>query len=164
MAALLCGLQRILKTYGSLEACFAAGMGRQDRTVLPGLSAFARKLADASSGRACSLLPDPGKGSACKRLHLFLRWMVRRDAVDPGGWEALSPSQLIVPVDTHMHRIGRALGFTGRKQADQKTAVEITEGFRAFSRRDPVKYDFCLTRLGIRPDLSVEALRPAAVS
>jgi uncharacterized protein (TIGR02757 family) len=77
--------------------------------------------------------------------------MVRRDAVDPGGWEGMSPAQLIVPLDVHMHRICRALGLTRRQAADLRTAVEITDAFRAFAPDDPVRYDFALTRLGIRP-------------
>ncbi len=96
------------------------------------------------------LLPGPARGSACKRLHLFMRWMVRTDEVDPGGWEMISPADLVVPVDVHMHRIGQCLGFTERKNADGRTALEITEGFRKILPEDPVKYDFCLTRYGIQ--------------
>jgi len=77
---------------------------------------------------------------------------VRRDNVDPGGWEGISPSKLVVPIDTHMHRIGLALGFSSRRQADARTALEITEGFRGFRPDDPLRYDFALTRLGIRRD------------
>ena len=105
-----------------------------------------------------SLLPDPDRGSACKRLHLFLKWMVRVDAVDPGGWTVLPPSALVVPVDTHMHRIGLALGLTERGQADIRTALEMTEAFSLVRPDDPVRYDFALTRFGIRPDLDMEAL------
>jgi uncharacterized protein (TIGR02757 family) len=96
------------------------------------------------------LLPRPSRGSACKRLHLFMRWMVRRDDVDPGGWNMLSTSELIVPVDVHMFRVGNCLGFTERKAADGKTAMEITDGFRGICPEDPVKYDFALTRFGIQ--------------
>jgi len=94
--------------------------------------------------------------SDLKRLHLFLRWMVRRDEVDPGGWESVTPARLIVPLDTHMHRIALRLGLTSRKQANLRTAGEITAAFRALERDDPVRYDFCLTRLGIRNDMSIE--------
>lgn len=96
------------------------------------------------------LLPLPSRGSACKRLHLFMRWMVRNDDVDPGGWNMIPASELMVPVDVHMHRIGIKLGFTNRKAADAKTVIEITEGFRVVSSDDPVKYDFALTRSGIQ--------------
>jgi len=98
-----------------------------------------------SSGRSY-LLPRPSRGSACKRLHLFMRWMVREDEVDPGGWGMIPASELLVPVDVHMFRVGKCLGFTRRKTADSRTALEITEGFRELSPFDPVKYDFALTR------------------
>ena len=76
--------------------------------------------------------------------------MVRKDDVDPGGWDGVSASELLVPLDVHMYRAGIALGFTGRKAADCRTAREITEGFRRFSPDDPVKYDFAVTRYGIQ--------------
>ncbi|MBW2545477.1 MAG: TIGR02757 family protein, partial [Deltaproteobacteria bacterium] len=103
-------------------------------------------------------VPLPAKGSACKRLNLFLRWMVRRDDVDPGGWDDIPPSKLVIPLDTHMHRICLAFGFTKRKQADMKTALEITDSFRAIVPDDPVRYDFALTRLGIRKDAAPASL------
>jgi uncharacterized protein (TIGR02757 family) len=74
---------------------------------------------------------------------------VRKDNVDPGGWIGVSRSKLIIPLDTHMYRISLGLGFTARKQADIKTALEITEAFRNLDKSDPVKYDFALTRLGM---------------
>jgi len=82
-------------------------------------------------------------------LNLYLRWMVRRDNVDPGGWIGVSSSKLIIPLDTHMYRISLKLGFTERKQADIRTAMEITSALKKFDRDDPVKYDFALTRLGM---------------
>jgi len=97
----------------------------------------------------CSLLPRPQRGSACKRLHLFMRWMVRRDEVDPGGWDRVLPSVLTVPLDVHMFRIAKFLGFTRRQNASCTTASEVTEGFRRINPEDPVKYDFSLTRMGI---------------
>lgn len=97
-----------------------------------------------------TLLPDVGLGSACKRLNLMFRWLVREDEVDPGGWTAVDRSELLVPVDVHMHRIGVGLGFTARRQADMATVREITDGFRRVRPDDPVRYDFCLTRPGIQ--------------
>ena len=82
--------------------------------------------------------------------------MARSDDVDPGGWEGVSPARLIVPLDTHMFRTGRAMGFTKRKTADIKAALEVTEGFRRIVPGDPVRYDFSLTRLGIRGESSLE--------
>jgi uncharacterized protein (TIGR02757 family) len=76
--------------------------------------------------------------------------MVRKDSVDPGGWDRVSPAKLIVPLDTHMHRICLLLKLTGRKNADMRTAMEITSAFRKIDPEDPVRYDFALTRPGIR--------------
>ncbi|MDR0765239.1 MAG: DUF2400 domain-containing protein [Synergistaceae bacterium] len=104
------------------------------------------------------LLPRASKGSACKRLALFIRWMARRDDVDPGGWDSVAPCDIIVPLDTHMFRIATGLGFVKRRAADGTAAVEATEGFRAFCPSDPVKYDFALTRFGIRTGISVGEL------
>jgi len=153
IAALLLAVKRALAEHGSLEALFAAGVGLKDETILPALTAFVDRLrARAGGAQACaSLLSSPADGSACKRLNLFLRWMVRRDKVDPGPWQSVSRARLVVPLDTHLHRIARQLRLTDRKQADLKTALEITRGFAGLNPRDPVRYDFSLTRLGINP-------------
>lgn len=163
LAALLSGARCAIERHGSLGACFGAGLSDRDETVLPALTAFVGEL---NSGAPCHSakheaghkppLPSPAEGSACKRLNLFLRWMVRRDAVDPGGWDHVPPSKLIVPLDTHMLRIGRALRLTQRSQADIRTAQEVTAAFRAFAPDDPVRYDFALTRLGIRHDADLD--------
>lgn len=155
MAGLLAGSRAVLKRHGSLQACFMSGSRREDPTILRGLTLFVGELKQDACGGCGTLLPSPAGGSACKRLNLFLRWMVRKDAVDPGEWPAVLRRKLLVPLDTHMHGIGLALGLTGRKQADLKTAVEITEGFRAIVPEDPVRYDFALTRLGIRDGMDV---------
>lgn len=99
------------------------------------------------------LIAIPCRGSACKRLHLFLRWMIRKDRVDPGGWEDIHPAGLIVPLDVHMHRICVNLGMTERKQPNLKTALEVTAAFKTVAPNDPVRYDFVLSRFGIRKDL-----------
>jgi uncharacterized protein (TIGR02757 family) len=99
------------------------------------------------------LLSCPRQGSACKRLNLFLRWMVRKDEVDPGLWSGVLASKLVVPLDLHMHRIGLAWGLTTRKLADLKSAIEITAAFRSISPDDPVRYDFALTRASMREEL-----------
>jgi len=100
----------------------------------------------------------PEKGSACKRMNLFLRWMVRKDRVDPGGWADVPVSKLIVPLDTHMHKISLQLGFTSKKQANLQAALEITNGFKKLVPEDPVKYDFSLTRFGIREGMNMDSL------
>ena len=91
----------------------------------------------------------PSTGAACKRLNLFLRWMVRRDGVDPGGWTAVGAGQLIVPLDTHTIRIGRCLRLTRRQSPGWKMAVEITDALRAIDPDDPVRYDFSLCHLSM---------------
>jgi len=160
VAALLRGAAGLQERHGSLGARFASLVGRSDEMVVPALGHFVRELGADGLCDGSSLLPVPERGSACKRLHLYLRWMVRRDEIDPGGWDGVPRSKLVVPLDTHMHRIGRALGFTRRKQADLKAALDITEAFRQVSPEDPVKYDFAITRLGIRKaDDTVSALR-----
>jgi uncharacterized protein (TIGR02757 family) len=157
LARLLASVGEVQRAHGSLGARFAELVEPGDETVAPALERFVNELRGDVWCAASSVLPAPEKGSACKRLHLFLRWMVRRDEVDPGGWDSVSPSMLVVPLDTHMHRISRVFGFTGRAQADLKTALEVTAAFREFSPSDPVKYDFSVTRLGIRDDMTLES-------
>jgi uncharacterized protein (TIGR02757 family) len=152
LAAFLMGIKRALESHGTLERLFLQGADARDETVIPALTAFVAGLRSAAGNACPSLLPSPEDGSACKRLNLFLRWMIRRDEVDPGPWKAARPSKLVVPLDTHLFRICRGLGLTRRRQADAKTSLEITEGFRDIRPRDPVRYDFSLTRMGIRKD------------
>lgn len=95
------------------------------------------------------LFPSPAAGSACKRLNLFLRWMVRRADIDLGVWDAVPPSKLVIPLDTHIARVSRCLGLTRRRSNDWKTAVEITEALKTLDPRDPLKYDFALCHRGI---------------
>jgi len=155
IARLLWGVRLVIEKHGSLQKCFMSRLRRDDPTVIPALSAFVLNVFP----DGCDfLIPAPARGSACKRLNLFLRWMVRRDDVDPGGWDGVPPSKLLVPLDTHMHRIAMTLGLTKRKQADLRTAIEITEAFRKLCPSDPVRYDFVLTRFGIRKDLDRTAL------
>lgn len=96
------------------------------------------------------LFPAPASGSACKRLCMFLRWVARpADGMDLGLWQGISPAQLVIPVDTHIQRICGYLGFTRRKSADWRMALEITSSLRRFDPADPVKFDFSLAHLGI---------------
>jgi uncharacterized protein (TIGR02757 family) len=157
LLALLAGLKQVMKEYGSLYNCFLCGFNNDDETVYPALSFMVKELTGNPMQPANSLLPLPERGSACKRLNLFLRWMVRKDRVDPGGWRKVSPAKLIIPLDTHMHRIGLQMGFTGRRHGGMKTAIDITHAFRDIAPEDPVRYDFALTRLGIRKDSGMSA-------
>ena len=96
------------------------------------------------------LFPSPASGSACKRLCMYLRWMVRpEDGIDLGLWKGISAAKLVIPVDAHIQRICGFLGFTSRKQADWRMAREITARLRELDPADPVKYDFSLCHLGI---------------
>jgi uncharacterized protein (TIGR02757 family) len=154
---LLRGIAILREEYGSLENCFLEGSGEGDKDVIPALVSFVAKLRLASGRRDSSMLACPSMGSACKRMFLYLRWMVRRDEVDPGPWTQVSSSQLIVPMDVHMHRVSRQLGLTSRRQADLKSALEVTDFFRELVPEDPVRYDFALTRPGIRSHLEPAA-------
>lgn len=148
---------KVVQEYGSLGECFMHGQKKDDDTVFSGLCFFAesiRKFCPACPGH---LSPEPLKRSACKRFNLYFRWMVRRDDVDPGGWDPGLRAKLIVPLDAHMHRVGLGMGFTRRRSADMKTALEITECFKRMEPEDPVRYDFCLTRLGIRQEMDLES-------
>lgn len=98
------------------------------------------------------LLPSPARGGAAKRFCLYLRWMVRRDEIDPGYWEGtVHPGRLVVPLDTHVAAVARQLGLTERRTSDWRTACEITAGLRRYDRQDPTRYDFCLFRHGMTP-------------
>jgi len=157
LGTMLYGVRSVIERYGSLELCFLSGLSEDHETIVPALTTFVKELSSVFEQRPRSLLPSPEGGSACKRHNLFLRWMVRRDAVDPGGWERVPASKLIVPVDTHMHRISLQLGLTKRKQASLRAACEITSAFKSVEPEDPVRFDFSLTRLGIRDDTDPES-------
>ncbi len=155
ISALLSGIRSVIKRHGSLEGCFMSCFNASDENIIPALARFVDEI---SCQSGCCMLSPPEKGSACKKLNLFLRWMVRNDDVDPGGWGGVPPSKLIVPLDTHMHKISLKMGLTSRKQANMRTAVEITKGFAALAPEDPVRYDFALTRFGIRSDMDIQDL------
>lgn len=159
LIGLLVILQQLVARHDSLEAAFALHLDPQARDVEPALERFS------SESRSVDLRPAygrrkknpgahyffsrPSTGSACKRLNLFLRWMVRRDGVDPGGWTRVPPRQLVVPLDTHTIRAGKCLGFTKRASPGWKMAAEITDALRQFDRDDPVRYDFSLCHLSM---------------
>ncbi|MFH0997761.1 MAG: TIGR02757 family protein [Pseudomonadota bacterium] len=146
---LMLAIKDILNRYGSIHGCFVSGLTIEDETVLPALTRFVAALTAGNALGLGHLIPLPERGSACKRLNLFLRWMVRRDDVDPGGWDQVPASKLIIPLDVHMHRVGVYLRFTRRKQADMRTALEITRAFSRMIPEDPLRYDFTLCRMGM---------------
>jgi uncharacterized protein (TIGR02757 family) len=149
LGRLLAGARKVQCTHGTLGDFFAEAL-RTEGNLRGALTAFARAIRDAGGLSASAhVLADPAKASGCKRLLLYLRWMIRpRDGVDLGLWP-VPPSVLLVPVDTHVHKLGRNLGFTGRNDASWRTAEEITLALRRFDPLDPVKYDFALCHLGM---------------
>ncbi len=157
IADLLELLRDALTQSGSLEAYFLRGYGPRDKNVIPALSRFCDCLCETHAKRhggrvgkgLMFLLASPARNSACKRLNLFLRWMVRDDQVDTGLWKSIDKAKLIVPVDVHMGRLCRILGLYSRKTVSLSTALEITESFARIELADPVKYDFALSRIGI---------------
>lgn len=167
MVNFMLAIRNALRRHGSLNALFLSGRDAGTQEKLQGqtgfllaASAFVRVLKEMAGPFRKNLLPDPADGSACKRLFLYFRWMVRQDAVDPGGWEGVSPAELLVPLDTHMLSFCRGpLGFleplNTARQSDVspslRDAVLVTAYFRLYAPDDPVKYDFALTRLGIDP-------------
>jgi uncharacterized protein (TIGR02757 family) len=148
----LLALRSVYRRHGSLERAYVLGMRDGDArgSMARFLGAFREGWGDALPRERNFMFPDPFLGSACKRHHLFLRWMVRSgDGVDLGAWTGVPASGLIVPVDTHMARLARCLGLTRRTAADWRTAEEITAAFRAVCPGDPVRYDYAITRIGI---------------
>lgn len=150
-------LSRALREHGSLGALFAKGVRPDDPHVGPALSRFVAEILayrHERGGRRSPvryLLSSPADGSACKRMLLYLRWMIRpADGVDAGAWAGVvPPSKLVIPLDTHTFRITRYLGLTARNQGDWRAAEEVTAALAALDPADPVRYDFALCRLGI---------------
>jgi uncharacterized protein (TIGR02757 family) len=154
IAAFCVAARDLLARYGTLEKCFLAGDVDAEGRVGPALEAFARAFLDADlreifpddrrSRGYRHLFPLPSAGGPCKRLHLFMRWMVRREPPDFGLWTGVSPARLLVPIDTHVENMARAIGLTRRRARNWRMAEEITARLAALDPADPVKYDFAL--------------------
>ena len=160
LVALLLILQRMLHAAGSVEAFFLAGDDAAQPDVGTALNSFSERalrtdLRPAYGARpperlgVCYFFPRPSAGSACKRLNLFLRWMVRKDEIDLGVWTRVSPARLVVPLDTHVVRLGRCLRLTRFASPGWKMAADITAALRALDPADPVRYDFSLCHVGM---------------
>lgn len=153
LAKALSLIGRAIADHGSLQAIFLRGHRQSHPTVIPALTQFVETLCPDNSKVTRGikhLFPKPDRGSACKRWMLFLRWVVRpRDGVDLGLWPEVSPSGLIIPLDTHIQRIALNLRLTHRRNSTLKTALDVTESLRAWRPNDPVGCDFALSRLGI---------------
>lgn len=153
-------LKKLLREFGGIEKFFLLGYTATDSNIIPALSEFCDSLLGAytaENNREPSrglkyLLPTPAAGSACKRLNLFLRWMVRDDDVDTGLWKSIDKAKLIVPIDVHMGRLCKILGFYNQKTVSISAALKITDSFKQIEPNDPVKYDFSLSRIGIIKD------------
>ncbi|SDY12172.1 TIGR02757 family protein [Acetomicrobium thermoterrenum DSM 13490] len=145
IVSLLYACKILIARYGSLESLYEHCKARD---LDPAVS-FAVALRNASPEDISVLIPDPGKNSPCKRLRLFLKWMVRKDNVDPGGWTVETPADLVVPLDVHMWKFGKELGWIKRASPDVKAAIELTQAFRLFRPDDPLRYDFALSHLGM---------------
>jgi len=146
-------LRRTYRALGSLEAAFTLGLKAQDTHVEGALIGFHEYFFDSEDAphRTRKHVATPKRKSACKRLNMFLRWMVRQDeaGVDFGIWKGIKPAQLVCPCDLHVDRVARNLGLIRRKQTDWQMALELTEALRKLDPEDPVKYDFALFGLGI---------------
>jgi uncharacterized protein (TIGR02757 family) len=139
--------------HDTLESAFTQGLRENDPTVENGLIGFHDLFCDSDnfSARTRKHIATPARKSSCKRLNMFLRWMVRSDdkGVDFGIWKSIDPSQLVCPCDVHVDRVGRILGLIKRPTTDWQTAVELTNSLKQLCPQDPVKYDFALFGLGI---------------
>jgi uncharacterized protein (TIGR02757 family) len=141
------------KKHDSLEDAFVQGLSKKAVNIETGLCGFHETFFGVEDypQRTKKHISTPARNSACKRLNMFLRWMVRKDkkGVDFGLWTKIKPSQLVCPCDVHVERVGRKLGLIQRKQMDWQTAVELTNNLKAFDPLDPVKYDFALFGMGV---------------
>jgi TIGR02757 family protein len=160
LVALLERMSAAVRVHGSLGELFRKGYDCEDHDVESSLARFVAEVIrgcgmdlpvlDTDSRRGLEyLLSSPENGSACKRMNLYLRWMVRRTSPDLGIWDFVDPAGLVMPLDTHVHRIATFLGLSERKSADWKAARALTDRLARFDSADPVRYDFALCRLGI---------------
>jgi uncharacterized protein (TIGR02757 family) len=152
-------LNSVLNKEGSLKNLFLRFYSehKADKNLKIPLSGFSNYFLSGFAGKYKKITPgfrfmfaDPLRGSACKRLNLFLRWMIRKDDLDFGIWNEIPADKLVIPVDTHVARICRELKLTKRKNVSWKMAEEITENLKKFDPADPVKYDFAICHIGMR--------------
>jgi uncharacterized protein (TIGR02757 family) len=137
----------------TLETAFSNWIDKNDHNVEKALTGFHRyffSIPDAPA-RTRKHVATPERGSTCKRLNMFLRWMVRKDdkGVDFGIWNKIEPSQLLCPIDMHVARVAKRINLINRKQVDWLSALELTDQLKKFDREDPAKYDFALFGLGV---------------
>jgi len=150
-------LNLAFQEFGPLKSLFISGYNETDSNTKDAITNFssyflqkAKQEFGTMSRGLIFMFPLPEKGSACKRINLFLRWMVRKDELDFGLWNEIPTSKLIIPVDTHIARICRQLKLTKRKNVSWKMAEEITNNLKKFDPNDPIKYDFAICHIGMR--------------
>lgn len=159
LVALLWILRQMLERHGSIEQFLLQGYSADDEDIGPALDSFSTRALALDMRRAygrvparpgvCYFFPRPSAGSACKRMNLFVRWMVRRDEIDMGVWTGIPPSKLVVPLDTHIIRLGRCLRLTKYTSPGWKMAADITASLRRLDPEDPVRFDFSLCHVGM---------------
>jgi len=172
VACLLFFIRQMLESHGSIEAFFRAGDDAAAHDIEPGLESFGTRALALSHGGLYGnrklpadagvrfFFPCPSSGSACKRLNLYLRWMVRRHGVDLGVWPSIDPGRLIIPLDAHVLTISRRVKLTRYRSPGWRMAVDITRRLRQLDALDPVKYDFALHRMGLwKKDDEIRSLR-----
>ncbi|MBQ7154867.1 MAG: TIGR02757 family protein [Synergistaceae bacterium] len=150
MNNLLANVTGVLKEYGSIEAFAGECLKSSGGDLFSGMDKFSDRLSQNKKDGSFSLVSAPRDGSACKRLFLYLKWMVRDIDVDPGGWEIMDKRDLLIPLDVHMHRISSLLHLSNRKSHDLLAASSVSHAFRSISPSDPTRFDFPLSRFGIR--------------
>jgi uncharacterized protein (TIGR02757 family) len=148
------GFRYCYKKYGNLEKLFALPLapsfaGESSGGMWNSIALFRNEMAKGSGGLYTKHIADPLAGSACKRINLALRWLVRNGDVDLGIWKSISPGSLFIPLDLHVGRVARSLGLLVRKSNDRKAVTELTEKLRLFCPEDPAKYDMALFNMGI---------------
>jgi uncharacterized protein (TIGR02757 family) len=145
--------QQFYRKNASLELAFSRHLSPNDATVEQALRGFHHDFFDHpwAPERTRKHVATPARGSTCKRLNMFLRWMVRQDAagVDFGHWQNIRPAQLLIPLDVHVERVARELGLLNREKADWAAVLSLTEQLRVFAPDDPVRYDFALFGMGV---------------
>ena len=172
VACLLFFIRQMLESHGSIEAFFRAGDDAAAHDIEPGLESFGTRALGLSHGGLYGsrklpadagvrfFFPCPSSGSACKRLNLYLRWMVRRHGVDLGVWPTIDPGRLVIPLDAHVLAIARRVRLTRYRSPGWRMAIDITRRLRQLDAADPVKYDFALHRMGLwKKDEEIRSLR-----
>jgi uncharacterized protein (TIGR02757 family) len=150
-------LNQHYKKHSSLEQAFLKELNEKDKNVEHALNGFHGYFFsfDDAPNRTRKHIAQPASGSSCKRINMFLRWMVREDemGVDFGLWKGIGMNQLVCPLDVHSGRVARKLGLLSRPQDDWKAAIELTNNLKKFDKMDPVKYDFSLFGMGVEGEM-----------